>query len=579
MNIYNLLKQDIIIAVKEILPDLSEIALKAIVVEMPKSVSCGDLSTNAAMVLAREAKIAPAKLASILIEHLQNKPYITNIEIAGPGFINFAIRSSKWYEEIEAILDLGAGYGSSYIGNGKNINIEYASPNPTGPMHIGHARGAVYGDALSRLMMKCGYKVTKEYYINDAGGQVLDLARTVFLRYKAVATKEEVIIPSGLYPGEYLKPVGQKIFNLYGDKFLHQTEDEYLPILKKIAIDEMLRMIKSDLKQLGIEHDVFSSEQSLYDDGKVESAVSRLVQLDLIYEGTLPPPKGEEMKEWEERPQLLFRSTKFGDDLDRPLQKSDKSWTYFAGDIGYSADKIARGFDSIILVLGADHGGYVKRIKSVIEALGAGKITCDVKLCQMVNYVENGVPVKMSKRAGSFSTAKDVVNEVGKDIVRFIMLTRKNDIIMDFDLAKVQEQSKDNPVFYVQYAAVRARSILSNATRQNAAAIDILGNREFDLNLLSSKEELELIKLLASFPKIVEGAAYNFEPHRIAFYLQSVAALFHSLWNLGKENNDYRFIIENDANLTAARLAMIQSMLNVLNAGFDIIGIDLLEKM
>lgn len=579
MNIYNLLKQDITKVVKEILPNLPATALKAIVVEMPKNVSCGDLSTNAAMVLSKEAKMAPLRFASILIEHLQNMPYITNIEVAGPGFINFAIRNSKWYEEMNAILALGAKYGSSDIGNGKNINIEYASPNPTGPMHIGHARGAVYGDALSRLMMKCGYNVTKEYYINDAGGQVLDLARTVFLRYKEVATKEVAIIPSGLYPGEYLKPVGQKIFDSYGDKFLHQTEDKYLPILKKIAIDEMLKMIKLDLKQLGIEHDVFSSEQSLYDDGKVESAISKLEKLGLIYEGILPPPKGEEMKEWEERPQLLFRSTKFGDDLDRPLQKSDKSWTYFAGDIGYIGDKIARGFDSIILVLGADHGGYVKRIKSVIDALGEGKVTCDVKLCQMVNYVENGVPVKMSKRAGSFSTAKDVVNEVGKDIVRFMMLTRKNDIIMDFDLVKVKEQSKDNPVFYVQYAAVRAKSILSNAEKQNAEAVKMLDNNEFDLNLLSSKEELELIKLLVSFPKIVEGAACNFEPHRIAFYMQSVAALFHSLWNLGKENNDYRFIIENDAKLTAARLAMIKAMLNILNAGFDIIGIDLLEKM
>lgn len=579
MNIYNLLKQDIITIVKEVLPDLPEQSLKSIVVEMPKNISCGDLSTNAAMVLSKEAKMPPSKLASILMEKLQNMPYITNIEVAGPGFINCSISNSRWYEEINAILSIDTEYGSSDIGNGKNINIEYASPNPTGPMHIGHARGAVYGDALSRLMMKCGYKVTKEYYINDAGGQILDLARTVFLRYKEAVTKESAIIPKGLYPGEYLKPVGKKIFDLYGDKFLHQTEDEYLPILKKIAIDEMLQMIKADLRQLGIEHDVFSSEQSIYDDGKVDLAISKLKKSDLIYEGTLPPPKGEEMKGWQERPQLLFRSTKFGDDLDRPLQKSDKSWTYFAGDIGYSADKIARGFDNIILVLGADHGGYVKRIKSVIDVLGDSKITCDVKLCQMVNYVENGVPVKMSKRAGSFSTAKDVVNEVGKDIVRFMMLTRKNDIIMDFDIVKVKEQSKDNPVFYVQYAAVRAKSILSNAEKQNSESIKILERKEFDLNLLSSKEELELIKLLASFPKIVEGAASNFEPHRIAFYIQSVASLFHSLWNLGKENNDYRFIIENDTKLTAARLAMIKAMLNILNAGFAIIGIDLLETM
>lgn len=579
MNIYNLLRDDIISEIKRIIPDLSEDALKPVVVEMPKTASCGDLSTNAAMVLSKHAKMPPTKLAAILIDMLGKNEYITHIEVAGPGFINFSISNSKWYMEIKSILELGIEYGSSNIGNNKSINIEYASPNPTGPMHIGHARGAVYGDSLSRLLKKCGYRVTKEYYINDAGGQVLDLARTVFLRYKEAATLKPVEIPSGLYPGDYLKPVGQKIFSLYGSRFLEESEEEYLPILKKIAIEEMLQMIKADLKQLGIEHDVFSSEQSLYDDGKVNAAISKLTKLGLIYNGILPPPKGEEIKEWEERPQLLFRSTKFGDDLDRPLQKSDKSWTYFAGDIGYSADKISRGFDNIILVLGADHGGYVKRIKSVINALSEGMVGCDVKLCQMVNYVENGVPVKMSKRAGSFSTAQDVVNEVGKDIVRFIMLSRKNDIIMDFDLVKVQEQSKDNPVFYVQYAAVRAKSILSNAEKQSSESIKILNNGSFDLSLISSKEELELIKLLSSFPKVVEAAAYNFEPHRIAFYIQSVAALFHSLWNLGKENNDYRFIIENDAKLTAARLAMIKAMLNILKSGFDIIGIDLLEKM
>ncbi len=579
MNIYSLLKQDIIDILKKNIENLQETSLKSVVVEMPKNASCGDLSTNAAMVLAKESKISPLKLASILSEELKNYSYITKVDIAGAGFINLKISNTKWYEEIVRIIELKTEYGSNNIGNGKKINIEYASPNPTGPMHIGHARGAVYGDALARLMQKCGYKVTKEYYINDAGGQILDLAKTVFLRYKEAATGEEVTIPSGLYPGDYLKPIGEKIFSLYGNNLLNKEEDEYLPILKKIAIEEMLGIIKSDLKLLDIEHDVFFSEQSLYDDSKVEKAIEKLSTLDLIYEGTLPPPKGEEKKEWEERPQLLFRSTNFGDDIDRPLQKSDKSWTYFAGDIGYSYDKISRGFDSIILVLGADHGGYVKRIKAVIEALGDRKITCDVKLCQMVNYVENGIPVKMSKRAGSFSTARDVVEEVGKDIVRFMMLTRKNDIIMDFDIVKVREQSKDNPVFYLQYAAVRAKSILSNAEKTSPEAVHILRNKDFDLNLLSSDEELELIKLLASFPKIVESAATNFEPHRIAFYLQSVASLFHSLWNLGKENNDYRFIIENEIALTSARLAMIRAMLNVIDAGFKIIGVNSLDKM
>ena len=465
------------------------------------------------------------------------------------------------------------------MGLGVKINVEYASPNPTGPMHIGHARGAVYGDALARLLVKCGYDVTKEYYVNDAGGQVLDLARTVFLRYKEAYTGEKAIIPAGLYPGDYLCPIGQKLANTYGDKFLNMTEAEYLPIIKKIAIQEMLETIKGDLLQLGVQHDIFFSEQSLYDNNKVEEAVNKLKKLDLVYEGILPPPKGELPENWESREQLLFRSTNFGDDQDRALKKSDQSWTYFAGDIGYTADKIARGFNEVIFVLGADHGGYVKRIKAVVESLSEGKVKSEVKLCQMVNFVENGVPIKMSKRAGAFTTTQDVVNEVGKDVIRFIMLTRKNDAILDFDLIKVKEQSKDNPVFYVQYAYVRALSIISNAHLQLPESYNKLKTKQYDLTLLSSKEELELIKLLASFPKIIEGAALHFEPHRIAFYLQSIASLFHSLWNLGKENNNYRFIIENDIELTAARLAMVHAMSKVLHAGFDIIGVDVIEKM
>lgn len=579
MNIYNLLRQDIISVISKIIPGISIQDTKPVVVEMPKDASNGDLSTNAAMVLSKIAGKSPRELASEIINELKAISYIINMEIAGPGFINFHISSNKWHEEIQQILKSGSQYGSCNIGGGVKVNLEYASPNPTGPMHIGHARGAVYGDALARLLQKCGYEVTKEYYINDAGGQVIDLAKTAFLRYKEAYTGDPVEIPAGLYPGDYLKPIGAMLAEKFGDQFLHQSEDEYLPLIKNLAIKEMLQLIKSDLAKLGITHDVFSSEQSLYDDKKVDAAIEKLTNLGLVYEGVLPAPKGEEKDDWEERPQLLFRSTNFGDDIDRPLQKSDKSWTYFAGDIGYSSDKISRGFDCIILVLGADHGGYVKRIKAAIKALSDDKVTSDIKLCQLVNFVENGIPIKMSKRAGSFTTANDVVNEVGKDIVRFMMLSRKNDIVLDFDLAKVKEQSKDNPVFYVQYAYVRTKSIIAGAEKQIPEALDIVKRGDIDWSLLSSKEELDLIKMLASFPKMIEGAAFNFEPHRVAFYLQSLASSFHSLWNLGKENNDYRFIIENDAKLTAARLALVTAVAKVIHAGFDIIGIDLVEKM
>lgn len=579
MNIYHLLRQDVITAALKILKNIPDNLLNSIVVEMPKEASNGDLSTNAAMVLAKDFKKNPREIATLLTDYLSSLPYIDHIEIAGPGFINFTINPQNWYDTISDIIDLGEKYGRNNMGLGVKINVEYASPNPTGPMHIGHARGAVYGDALARLLVKCGYDVTKEYYVNDAGGQVLDLARTVFLRYKEAYTGEKAIIPAGLYPGDYLCPIGQKLANTYGDKFLNMTEAEYLPIIKKIAIQEMLETIKGDLLQLGVQHDIFFSEQSLYDNNKVEEAVNKLKKLDLVYEGILPPPKGELPENWESREQLLFRSTNFGDDQDRALKKSDQSWTYFAGDIGYTADKIARGFNEVIFVLGADHGGYVKRIKAVVESLSEGKVKSEVKLCQMVNFVENGVPIKMSKRAGAFTTTQDVVNEVGKDVIRFIMLTRKNDAILDFDLIKVKEQSKDNPVFYVQYAYVRALSIISNAHLQLPESYNKLKTKQYDLTLLSSKEELELIKLLASFPKIIEGAALHFEPHRIAFYLQSIASLFHSLWNLGKENNNYRFIIENDIELTAARLAMVHAMSKVLHAGFDIIGVDVIEKM
>ncbi len=579
MNIYQLLRQDIVSAAFNLLGTIPDNLLKSIVVEMPKEASNGDLSTNAAMVLAKDFKKSPREIATLLNETLSTLPYIDHIEIAGPGFINFTINPSKWYEAIDEIISAGIKYGENNLGEGESINVEYASPNPTGPMHIGHARGAVYGDALARLLIKCGYNVTKEYYVNDAGGQVLDLARTAFLRYKEAYTGKKAIIPAGLYPGEYLCPIGEKLAKLYGDKLTNMQEDEYLPIIKKFAISEMLEIIKSDLLELGVKHDVFFSEQSLYDNNKVDEAIGTLQKLGLVYEGTLPPPKGELQENWESRPQLLFKSTDFGDDQDRALKKSDGSWTYFAGDIGYTADKITRGFKQIIFVLGADHGGYVKRIKAVVESLSNGSVKSEVKLCQLVNFVENGVPIKMSKRAGAFTTTQDVVKEVGKDFIRFMMLTRKNDAILDFDLAKVKEQSKDNPVFYVQYAYVRAGSIITNAASQMPESYKKSEQKDYDLTLLASKEELELIKLLASFPRVVEGSALHFEPHRIAFYLQSIASVFHSLWNLGKENNNYRFIIENNIELTASRLGLLKAMRQVIHAGFEIIGVDIVDRM
>lgn len=577
MNIFSLLHNDILTHAGKLLPDPKDLA--AIALEIPKDTANGDLSTNAAMVLAKDLKRNPREVAAELQNELQKLDYIQSIDIAGPGFINFTIKPTKWHESIADILSQGSVYGSSNIGAGIKVDIDYASPNPTGPMHIGHARGTVYGDVMARLLTKCGYEVTKEYYINDAGGQVLDLARSTFLRYKEALTGEAAVIPQGLYPGEYLVPIGVKLAKEYGDKFINQEETEYLAVIKKFAIEEMMKLIKADLLELGVAHDVFTSEQTLHEAHKIETAIEKLRKAGLIYEGILPPPKGKEQENWEPKLQLLFKSTEFGDYQDRVIKKNDGGWTYLAGDIGYVLDKISREFDNLIYVLGADHSGHVKPIEAAIKALSDGKVQSEVKLCQMVNYVENGESIKMSKRSGNFTTVRDVVREVGKDIVRFMMLTRKNDTILDFDLVKVKEQSRDNPVFYVQYAYVRAKSVLANAKAQQPESYEIFMNRSFDLGLISSKEELELIKTLASWARVVEGAAKHFEPHRIAFYMQSLAGLFHSLWNLGKEDNSYRFIIENNPGLTSARLALLSALCNVIYSGFDIIGVDAIEKM
>jgi arginyl-tRNA synthetase len=576
MNIYNTLKADIakIVANLYKIDDFTQIAL-----ESPKDPLNGDLSTNAAMVIANKTKQNPREVAAILKDHLSKISYIVHVEVAGPGFINFTIQSAIWQNNLHSIITEGYKYGFSNIGQNKKINVEYVSANPTGPMHIGHARGAVYGDVLSNLLKACGYDVTKEYYINDAGSQIINLVRAALLRYQEVALKQKIGIPHGLYPGEYLIPVGEKLYSTYDDKLLSMPEAEACGVIKQFVVNEMMSIIKEDLKKMGIEHEVFFSEQSLHDNNSIAAAVEKLESKGLIYTGTLPPPKGKPQEGWEPREMLLFKSTAFGDDQDRSIQKADGSWSYLAPDFGYAQNKIDRGFEQIIIILGADHAGYVKRMEAIIKALSDNKVGADIKLCQLVNYIENGDLVKMSKRAGTFTTVRDVINEVGKDILRFIMLTRKNDIGIDFDLVKVKEQSKDNPVFYVNYAYVRAGSIIQNAEITVPEAFEVFKNGNYDTALLNAEEEIQIMKLLALWPRTIEGAAINFEPHRIVLFLQNLSAAFHSLWNLGKENNTYRFIIDTDHHLTAARMALAACVQNVIHSGFDIIGTEPLEKM
>lgn len=580
MNIFNQLRQDVIGAVSRIAEDFNiNLDTQSITIETPKDPLNGDLSTNAAMVCTKAFKKNPREIAGIIKEGLQGLDYIAHIEIAGPGFLNFTINLSTWQQCIADILESGTKYGDSSMGEGQKINIEYVSANPTGPMHIGHARGAVYGDALSRLLAKCGYNVTKEYYVNDAGSQIDILAQSVFLRYKEQLTGQTQEITEGLYPGEYLIPLGKELVEQYGDSLIHKDISEILKPIKDFSVSRMLDLIRSDLADLGIKHDVFTYETELHRAGQIEKAIEKLNTKGLIYEGELDPPKGMPAKDWKPRKQLLFKSTDFGDDQDRPLKKHDQKWTYFAADIAYADHKIQRGFDSLVVILGADHGGYVKRMEAVIEAIGDSKVAKDIKICQLVNFMLKGEPIKMSKRAGSFTTVRDVIGEVGSDVIRFMMLTRKNDMIMDFDLEQVKEQSKENPIFYVQYAFVRAKSIIHNSKTQASNAYEMFIKNKYDLTILETEEEIRLIKLLASWPKMVESAALYYEPHRIAFFLQNVAATFHSLWNLGKENNDYRFIIEDNPNLTSARLALATAVMHIIHSGLKIIGIAPLDKM
>ena len=584
MNLYTILTQHVIEAAEAlqdegVLPN--DCDLSRLSVEQPRDASHGDMATNAAMVLAKPAGMNPRALAEAFAAKLSAVEMIDEVSIAGPGFINLKLSVSTWHSVLKAVLMDGLDFGKPDPKNTK-INIEYVSANPTGPMHVGHCRGAVVGDALASLLSWAGYAVTREYYINDAGAQVDVLARSAYLRYCEALGDDIGAIPEGLYPGEYLKPVGQALAETHGDALKKMLEAQWLPIVKPFAIDAMMTEIKKDLALLNIQHDVFFSEASLrtVERDRVQEAIKALDAKGLIYQGRLEPPKGKLPDDWEDREQTLFRSSQFGDDTDRALLKSDGSYTYFASDVAYHYDKVLRGYNELIDVMGADHGGYVKRIKATVAALSDEKANLDVKLCQLVKLMRGGEQVKMSKRGGTFITLSEVVEEVGSDVVRFIMLTRKNDIPLDFDFAKVTEKSKDNPVFYVQYAHARAASVLRNAPEQMPdinIENDVNSNSSFDL--LTDEFELALIKRLALFPELAQGAAHVHEPHRLAFYLYDLAGDLHALWNRGKDSPQLRFITPENRTLTIARLGLIGAAKTVIAAGLGILGVSSPEEM
>ncbi|MGA0564098.1 arginine--tRNA ligase [Ancylobacter sp. VNQ12] len=555
-----------------------------VVVEPPREASHGDLATNAAMVLSKDARMKPRDLAEKLTAKLGAIPGVARVDVAGPGFINIALDGSYWPRVIVAALKADGAYGRSSLGAGSTINVEYVSANPTGPMHVGHCRGAVFGDALANLLAFAGFAVTREYVINDAGAQVDVLARSAYLRYRE-ALGEAITIPEGLYPGDYLVPVGKALVVKFGNTLVDKDEADWLPAVRPVAIDSMMAMIRDDLAALNIHHEVFFSERTLHERvGGQPSVIDRLMDelraRDLVYQGSLPPPKGAPVEDWEDREQTLFRATQFGDEIDRPLVKSDGAYTYFAADIAYHKNKFDRGFKQMIDVWGADHGGYIKRMQAAVKAVTAGEGHLDVEICQLVRLLRNGEPVKMSKRAGTFVTLREVVDEVGRDAVRFMMINRKNDAVLDFDLAKVIEQTRDNPVFYVQYAHARARSILRNAKemfpdlpQQPASFADA------DLSLLDDEGEVALAKLIANYPRLVEQAAAAREPHRVAFYLYDLASALHGQWNRGKDLPHLRFIIEDDRKSTYARLALVHAVALIITSGLSILGVDAPEEM
>ena len=562
------------------------IDLSRVVVEPPRDAAHGDMATNAAMVLAKEAKAKPRDLAEKIAEKLRHDDLIASVEIAGPGFINLTLKPQAWSDALRTVLREGASYGRGAAGAAGKVNVEYVSANPTGPMHVGHCRGAVFGDALASLLDFAGHDVAREYYINDAGAQVDVLARSAFLRYREALGEDIGEIPEGLYPGDYLKPVGAALAAEHGDKLLAMPEAAWLPAVRAKAIADMMSMIKDDLAALNIKHDVFFSERSLIETGnnRVAETIDYLRSKGDVYEGRLPPPKGAPVEDYEDREQTLFRATAYGDDVDRPLLKSDGSYTYFASDIAYHKDKFDRGFRNLVDVWGADHGGYIKRMQAAVKAVTSGSAALDVKIVQLVKLLRNGEPVKMSKRSGDFVTLREVVDEVGSDAVRFMMLFRKNDAVLDFDLAKVLEQSKDNPVFYVQYGHARGHSIFKNAREvipdlpdEDKARAAFLGDAAVER--LTDPAELSLLRQLAQYPRLIDAAASAHEPHRIAFYLYDLASEFHALWTRGRDLPYLRFIINNDAEITKARLALVQGVVSVLASGLAVLGVRAPDEM
>ncbi|MGR9224936.1 arginine--tRNA ligase [Rhizobium leguminosarum] len=552
----------------------SELDFGRITVEPPRDASHGDVATNAAMVLAKPLGTNPRALADVIIAKLKEDADVADVSVAGPGFINIRLAVGYWQRLLASMIGAGTDYGRSSLGKGKKVNVEYVSANPTGPMHVGHCRGAVVGDALANLLAFAGYGVEKEYYINDAGSQIDVLARSVFLRYREALGEKIGEIPSGLYPGDYLVPVGQSLAADYGVRLHNMPEDQWMPIVKDRTIDAMMVMIRDDLASLNVHHDVFFSERTLHANGAaaIRTAINDLTFKGYVYKGTLPPPKGQLPEDWEDREQTLFRSTEVGDDIDRPLIKSDGSYTYFAADVAYFKNKFDRGFDEMIYVLGADHGGYVKRLEAVARGVSDGKAKLTVLLCQLVKLYRNGEPVKMSKRSGDFVTLRDVVEEVGRDSVRFMMLYRKNSEPLDFDFAKVTEQSKDNPVFYVQYAHARCMSVFRQA-REAFADLDVSPeNLAQTVAGIGDPAELQLVAKLAEFPRIVDAAAQSQEPHRVAFYLYDLASSFHAHWNKGKDQPELRFVNDKNRELSIARLGLVYAVASVLKSGLAITG-------
>ena len=576
MNIFEDIREVIInVAISIGVEDIN--ILNKITAEPPKEESYGDIATNIALLSSKVLKKNPKEIAMDIVVLIKKNKFINEAKIAGPGFINLYLDKAIFYECCQYVLTHKYKYGKSNYGNSEKVNIEYVSANPTGPMHIGHARGAVFGDSLANLLEYVGYDITREYYINDSGQQIINLAKSVYIRYLELLNNKKIPFTIDMYPGEYLIPVAQNIINRYGDKFIEADENVWLEVFKKNSISAMMKLIREDLLSINISHDVFTSENFLKTNGYIEKVVNILDKNNMIYEGVLDPPKGLKKEDWESRPQLLFKSTSYGDDLDRPLKKADNSWTYFAADAAYHYEKYLRKFSSIINIWGADHGGYVKRIEGIIKSFSQSNIKFDVKLCQLVNLSNDGKPVKMSKRAGNFITMKSVVNSVGADVLRFIMLTRKNDASLDFDMLKVKEHSKDNPVYYVQYANIRINSLYKKAIK---IGIDLnINTLNVDFSLLSNPSELILIKMISKWPRQVEAAAIANEPHRITFYLNDLASAFHYSWSLGNTKSELRYIIETDINLTIARLSLAKIVKIILFSGLSIIGVKSVEDL